>query len=49
MPAAEKGLVNYEQILLMEFAKIIDDMDAPCIGPWIQDSIIHHTAILSAG
>ena len=49
MPAAEKGSVNYEKILLMKCTKSIDDMGAPCITPWIQDSIIHHTAVLSAG
>ena len=48
MPVAEKGSVNYE-ILLMNCTKSIDDMGAPCITPWFQDSIIHHTAVLSAG
>ena len=49
MPAAEKGTVNYEKEILMKCTKSIDDMGAPCITPWIQDSIIHHTAVLSAG
>ena len=48
MPAAEKGSVNHEKILLMK-CKNIDDMGAPCITPWIQDPIIHHTAVLSEG
>ena len=29
MPTAEKGLVNYEKILLMKCTKRIDDMGAP--------------------
>jgi len=41
MPVAEKGSVNYEKKLLMKCTKSIDDMGAPCITPWIQDSIIH--------
>ena len=41
MHAAEKGSVNYEKMLLMKCTKSIDDMGAPCITPWIQESIIH--------
>ena len=47
--AAEKGSVNYEKILLMKCTKSINDMVAPCITHWIQNSIIHHTAVHSAG
>ena len=31
-------------MLLMKCTKRIDDMGAPCITPWIQDSIIHPQA-----
>ena len=44
MPAAEKGSVNYEKNVLMKCTKSIDDMVAPCITPWIQDSTIHPQA-----
>ena len=50
MPAAEKGSVNHEKILLIKCKKKnIDDMGAPCITPWIQYPIIHHTAVLIEG
>ena len=46
---AEKGSIDYEKILLVKCTKSIDDMGAPFITPWIQDSIIRHTTVLSAG
>ena len=51
MAAAEKGSVNYEKNITHEIlcTESIDNMGAPCITPWIQDSIIQHTAVLSAG
>ena len=49
MPGAEKGLVNYEKLLLMKCTKSIDDMGAPCVTPWIHDSSIHYTEYLVQG
>ena len=35
---------SLKKILLMKCTKSTDDMGAPCITPWIQDSIIHSYA-----
>ena len=48
--AAEKGFNELKKnITHVIYTKSIDDMDAHCIIPWIQDSIIHNTAVLSRG
>ena len=40
-----KGAQYVIRKIFMKSIKNIDDMGAPCITPWIQDSIIHHTAV----